>query len=140
MAPPPLAAAAGGSWRSLCWHLPSRRRFPSRPSPTPAIRAWSRLPIANRTSCSPRPSSALGLAAAAYVRPIAYFLPIVVALCLIAAGVRLRHQRRLRQTLGHVVVLLVVAMSLTGLWRVRNWIEADYRGFSAISGVNSYFY
>jgi hypothetical protein len=83
---------------------------------------------------------ALGLAAAAYVRPIAYFLPVVVALCLMIVSVRRARRRPVGRMVGHVVLLLVVAMGLTGLWRVRNWAEAGYPGFAAVSEVNFHFY
>ena len=42
--------------------------------------------------------------------------------------------------LGHALLLVVVAMGLTGLWRVRNWVEAEYPGFAAVEDVNLYFY
>jgi 4-amino-4-deoxy-L-arabinose transferase-like glycosyltransferase len=83
---------------------------------------------------------AVGLAAAAYVRPIAYYLPVVVALCLTAVAVRRRTYHPPGPMLGSVALLLVVAMGLTGVWRARNWVEAGYPGFAAVSDVNLYFY
>jgi hypothetical protein len=93
-------------------------------------------------ACRPRVALVLtagvGLAGAAYARPIAYFMPIVVAVCL--CGVEIARRRPWRRAVGHAVLLLVVAMALTGAWRVRNWMEAGYPGFAGISDVNFYFY
>ena len=83
-------------------------------------------------------TAAVGLAAAAYVRPIAYFMPIVVVACLLV--VEIARRRPWRRVLGHAVLVVVVSMGLTGVWRVRNWVEAGYPGFAGISDVNLYFY
>jgi hypothetical protein len=100
-----------------------------------AVTTYVRTPTAARAL-----TVAVAAAAAAYVRPIGYFLPIVTALGLAAVAIAQPRRRSPRRLLGHVVVLLVVAMALTGVWRVRNWVEAGYPGFAAISDVNLYFY
>ncbi len=82
--------------------------------------------------------SAGALAASAYVRPIAYFLPVAVAAglavwCLVnARAIR-------RRVLTHTGAFLIVSVGLIGLWQVRNEIETGYSGFSAVASDNMYF-
>ena len=72
-----------------------------------------------------------GLAAAGtFVRPIAYFWPFVAAavmLCVVRRG-----------GIRGCAVFLVAAMLPCMLWAVRNDVQADYPGFSAISDRNLY--
>jgi 4-amino-4-deoxy-L-arabinose transferase-like glycosyltransferase len=80
--------------------------------------------------------SACALAAAVYVKPIAYWLPAVVAVVLVA---QLARERTARAVL-RPVVFLVLSAALIGAWQVRNWRVAGYRAFSAITDLNHYFY
>jgi hypothetical protein len=83
--------------------------------------------------------SASALAASVYVRPIGFFLPIIVGGGLAAWALIMANQNKLRR-IAHASAFVVVSVGLTGLWQVRNKIESDYSGFSAISDVNMYFY
>ena len=75
------------------------------------------------------------LSAAAYVRPAGYYLPLGLALFLAvwAAG------RRDWQRLAHVGLAVMLAIAIVLPWHVRNR-ALGFRGFSAITAVNMYFY
>jgi 4-amino-4-deoxy-L-arabinose transferase-like glycosyltransferase len=64
-------------------------------------------------------------AGAAYVKTVAYFLPIWLAGCLWLCG-----KGKIRQRLQGSVMLLAVSGTLLGLWHVRNYFVDGYRGFS----------
>ncbi|MGH7136223.1 MAG: ArnT family glycosyltransferase, partial [Pirellulales bacterium] len=92
------------------------------------------------TSQSWRPllAAAACVSAAAYVRPVAYYLPVWLALSLLLVLWRQASDRR-RLAL-HATGFLALATALVAPWQVRNWIEAGYAGFAAISDQNLYFY
>ena len=79
---------------------------------------------------------ALFLAAAACTRPIAYFLPAVVA---VALACRAAFGERKVLGLLHAAAFLLLAMVPLGLWQWRNAREAGYAGFAAITEHNLYF-
>jgi 4-amino-4-deoxy-L-arabinose transferase-like glycosyltransferase len=82
--------------------------------------------------------SSFALAGSIYVRPVGYFLPILITLILI---IWVLAQPQKRQILFiHAFVFLFVSMGLLGLWQVRNKIQADYSGFSAVTDMNLYFF
>lgn len=82
--------------------------------------------------------AAVAIAAAAYVRPIAYYLPPwLAAVWLVLLSRRAESRWRLAKQLG---VFLLVSMGLMGLWQWRNLRVAGYTGFSAIADVNLYYY
>ena len=83
--------------------------------------------------------AAIALAASIYVRPIGYFLPPTLACGLVVWGLA-THRFRPGRLLAHVALFLIVSMGLTGLWQLRNWREAGYPGFSAISDINMYYW
>lgn len=75
------------------------------------------------------------LAASAYVRPAGYFLP----LCLVALlGGYAAFERRWSM-LRHLAVALAAAAAVVAPWQVRNR-ALGFRGMSAISAENVYFY
>src|ERR1019366_6273021 len=78
------------------------------------------------------------LAASVYVRPIGYFLPMIIAGGLVAWALVTAPQNKLR-LIAHASAFVIVSVGLTGLWQVRNKIESDYSGFSAIASDNMYF-
>ena len=82
--------------------------------------------------------SAVALAASVYVRPISYFLPILITGFLLT-WIALKMQNNLR-ILIHTGLFILVSMGLIGLWQIRNKIQTGYGGFSAISDANLYFY
>jgi hypothetical protein len=83
--------------------------------------------------------AAVALAASIYVRPIGYFLPAILAIGLVAWG-SAACWLRLGSLLAHIALFLTVTMGLTGLWQLRNRLEAGYPGFSAISDISMYYY
>jgi len=78
------------------------------------------------------------LAASVYVRPVGYFLPVIIAAGLTVWAVATAHQNKQR-LIVHTIAFVIVSFGLTGLWQVRNEAETDYSGFSAIAGDNMYF-
>lgn len=81
--------------------------------------------------------AAVALAASVYVRPVSYYLPILVSLVLLPA--LLVRFKKMKYVL-HAVVFLAVSMGLVAAWQVRNRVETGYGGFSAISDLNLYLY
>lgn len=75
------------------------------------------------------------LAAATFVRPVTYYLPVALAAGL--AGV-LARDKRLRWKAP--AVLLVSVLPWLGAWQLRNRIETGFGGFSSIQQKNLYFY
>ena len=82
--------------------------------------------------------SAGALAASVYVRPIGYFLPVIIAPGLAGWALGTHRHNKLR-VLAHACAFVIVSVGLTGLWQVRNKIETGYSGFSAIASDNMYF-
>lgn len=76
----------------------------------------------------------LWLAAATFVRPVTYYLPICLALGLMVVLARVPGLRWKAPA-----VLLLGVLPWLGLWQVRNWTETGYSGFSSIADVNLYF-
>lgn len=74
--------------------------------------------------------SALLYAGATFVRPIGYYIPIILLIPLIYA----------RCSPKQIALFILIALGLPGLWQVRNWSVANYTSFSAISSINLYFY
>ena len=82
--------------------------------------------------------SAGALAASVYVRPIGYFLPLIIAPGLAAWAMVTPQHNKLR-VLAHACAFVIVSVVLTGLWQVRNRVEIGYSGFSAVASDNMYF-
>ncbi|WP_420239927.1 hypothetical protein ACOBR2_10310 [Telmatobacter bradus] len=75
------------------------------------------------------------LAAAAFIRPIGYYLPFIFSLVLLVflpAGWRMRWRS--------AAVLLLCVLPWLLAWQARNWVETGYAGFSSIGVRNAYFY
>jgi len=81
-------------------------------------------------------AAACALSAAVYVRPIAYWLPLVMAIVLVAAR---RREKRGKSVIGAFAFLGICAVFI-GSWQVRNFRETGYRGFSGIGEQALYFY
>ncbi len=77
------------------------------------------------------------LAASAFVRPVSYYLPLVVSAIVLFAAVR---DRGLWRPLGLATSFFMVCALPLGAWQVRNWKLAEYPGFSAIVENGLYFY
>ena len=82
--------------------------------------------------------SAALFAGATYVRPISYFLPIVLTVVLLVWLAA--KQPRKRAVFADICIFFAIAMGLLGLWHVRNGAVSGYTGFSAIADKNLYFY
>ncbi len=78
------------------------------------------------------------LTAAIYVRPAAYFLPVVLALFWAVKGIIGRSLDRV--VAAQILVFLAACYALVGLWQVRNGFVSGYWGFSAVSENNLYFF
>jgi len=76
--------------------------------------------------------------ASIYVRPAAYFLPIVLAFLWLGKGIVGRTVDR--ALLGQTLVFLTVCYALVGIWQVRNGLVSGYWGFSTVSENNLYFF
>jgi membrane protein implicated in regulation of membrane protease activity len=75
------------------------------------------------------------LAAATFVRPVAYYLPWALALGLFLVLVRVPGLRWKAPA-----VLLISVLPWLAAWQIRNRVETGYSGFSSISEVNLYFH
>jgi 4-amino-4-deoxy-L-arabinose transferase-like glycosyltransferase len=86
-------------------------------------------------------ASGVVVSASAYVRPISYFVPPMLAAGLFAWVLDSRQEKGARmRILAQIAVFLAISMAPLTVWQIRNWSQAGYRGFSGISSVNLYFY
>jgi 4-amino-4-deoxy-L-arabinose transferase-like glycosyltransferase len=83
-------------------------------------------------------AAAVVMAAAAYIRPIAYFLPLWTGLAMLAVFWRTEVNRR--RLLVQAAAFVSLAILLIAPWQIRNFVAAGYGGFAAISDVNLYYY
>ena len=74
------------------------------------------------------------LAAATFVRPVTYYLPIALALGLFLVLVRVPGLRW-----KALAVLLISVLPWLAAWQMRNWVETRYSGFSSAAEINLYF-
>lgn len=102
-----------------------------------------------RPGTLPLVASAVLLTAAVYVRPIAYFLPLVNALVILVVMWRSGNHGPSELSRGgpsraaaiaHAAGYLAICLGLIGPWHVRNVRVAGYYPFSAISDINRYYY
>jgi hypothetical protein len=84
-------------------------------------------------------ASALALAFSVYVRPVGYFLPVILAGGLATWAV-VDDQKNKGRQLTQIAAFFLLSMGLTVGWQVRNRVETGYSGFSGISSINMYFY
>ncbi len=80
--------------------------------------------------------AALFFAAAAYVRPIGYFLPLVITLVLLLWGTAKREWRSVKPAL----LFCVISFALLSVWQIRNYRQTGYAGFSVAMAYNLYFH
>lgn len=78
------------------------------------------------------------LVCAIYVRPAAYFLPMVLAILWLGRGILVRCMNRALAC--QVLLFLAVCYGVVALWQVRNGFVAGYWGFSTVSENNLYFF
>ncbi len=80
--------------------------------------------------------SAIIYALAVYVRPIGYFLPLVLAIVLLVWAI----VKREKNWLAHAVAFGLLSFAFVGAWQLRNKVETGYAGFSAAVDYNLYFH
>jgi Dolichyl-phosphate-mannose-protein mannosyltransferase len=79
--------------------------------------------------------SAVFLGLSAYIRALSWFLPVLVALMVVAWALS-RHNKAM---IGHAAVFLCVSLTLMGIWQIRNGLETGYWSFSGIFDRGLYF-
>ncbi|MBS1811530.1 MAG: glycosyltransferase family 39 protein [Acidobacteria bacterium] len=80
--------------------------------------------------------AALLLAAAAYTRPVGYFLPLGLTVFLLIWVIAKKRYDLFR----NVAIFCLLTMGLIGLWQVRNTLATGYAGFSTTTEIVLYFY
>jgi hypothetical protein len=75
------------------------------------------------------------LAAATFVRPVTYYLPVALALGLFFVLARVP---RLRWKAP--AVLLISVLPWLAAWQMRNWMETGYQGFTSVTDINLYYF
>jgi Dolichyl-phosphate-mannose-protein mannosyltransferase len=83
-------------------------------------------------------ASAVILVAAAYIRPIAYYLPLLFTLILIIVAIAKFTNKK--TILIHALIFFSISMGSMYLWNIRNKIVAGYSGFSSVTEVNLYYW
>jgi len=81
-------------------------------------------------------AATLSLAAATYVRPVSYYLPLAIVLIIFYASLQ-KHRRLIAMT--HALGFVLLYAVLVGAWQARNYRVSGYGGFSALEGFNLYF-
>lgn len=76
--------------------------------------------------------SALTLALATYVRPISYYLGIIMALFIIYANIR----DNFKKAVFHSLIFLAIVYSLLGIWQIRNYMHFSRYTFASIKQTN----
>jgi hypothetical protein len=79
-------------------------------------------------------AAGLWLAAATFVRPVSYYLPIPLAFGLFLVLARVPGLRWKAPA-----VLLISVLPWLAVWQMRNWVETRYSGFSSAAEINLYF-
>lgn len=82
--------------------------------------------------------AAITLAASIYVRPIGYYLPLLIAAILLIGSLTTIQKNKI--LIIHACVFFLVAMGSVGIWQVRNYVKTGYSGFAAVSDYNLYCY
>ena len=80
--------------------------------------------------------AALALVCTVYVRPASYYFPIFAATFLVVFPQQVAWKLRIQRA----AVFLGLCVVLIGAWRVRNYLETGYFGFSSIADTNLYYF
>ncbi|MEG4865197.1 MULTISPECIES: ArnT family glycosyltransferase [unclassified Microcoleus] len=89
-------------------------------------------------SCKYLLCAAISLVASIYVRPIGYYLPLIIAAILLIDSLTKIQKNKI--LIIHACVFFIVTMGSVGIWQVRNYVKTGYSGFAAVSDYNLYCY
>jgi hypothetical protein len=82
--------------------------------------------------------SAIFLCATIYVKPITYYLPLLILIFIIILIIRKKHQTRI--LILHSLIFLLIAITPVYLWQLRNQIQTGYTGIASVKEVNLYYW
>lgn len=82
--------------------------------------------------------AAITLVASIYVRPVGYYLPFLITAILLIWNLTKMQERKF--LIIYTCIFFVVAMGSIGIWQIRNYVQAGYSGFAAVSDYNLYCY
>ena len=82
--------------------------------------------------------AAVILVASAYVRPISYYLPVLISLGMALWVVGKEPEKK--RLLLHTVGFFLISISLLGVWHIRNHLVAGYPAFSSVNAINLYYW
>ena len=82
--------------------------------------------------------SSILLAISTYIRPISYYLVIVIFLFLIIRLLILKSD--IKRLFLESIIFLFIFILLLGIWQIRNYKVAKYKEFTAIPAINLYFF
>jgi hypothetical protein len=94
------------------------------------------LVFARHRKTSPLIIAAVFFVAATYVRPIGYFLPLVLTVVMLLCAAMQREWSIIKPAL----LFCLLSFALLSLWQVRNYRQAGYAGFSVALPYNLYFH
>lgn len=80
--------------------------------------------------------SSLLFAAAAYVRPIGYYLPLVITFIFLLWSITKRDWSLLKPAL----LFCLISVALMSIWQFRNYRQTGFAGFSIAMSYNTYFH
>jgi hypothetical protein len=89
-------------------------------------------------SAVPLLQTALLLAIATFVRPVAYYLPTILAGLLLAHALWRSTARR--RAACYAATFWLVSMTPLVAWQVRNYVETGYTAFSSVPDYNLWYY
>ncbi len=78
------------------------------------------------------------LVISAYVRPISYYLPVLIFLGMVIWVIWQEPNKK--NLLLHAVGFFLISVSLLGIWHWRNLRVANYPAFSSVNAVNLYYW
>ena len=78
------------------------------------------------------------LVISAYIRPISYYLPILIFLGMMVWIIWQEPQKK--KLILHTGGFLLISLSLLGIWHWRNLRVANYPAFSSVNAVNLYYW
>ena len=81
-------------------------------------------------------AAAFTMASSTYVRPISYYVPLLLALSLAVVVISKRYSLRSL----HIVLFLLISVTALFIWQARNFIQTGYSGFSSQQDISLYYY